>query len=178
MKSPMMNQPAPSGRGMRAACLGLIPAMIILCLAAGSNPELSASNDQSNAPKLVGSWLVTVTAEGYGTFQALESYNVGGTMIGSDPSPYPLYPMTTPLHGAWARKGPQEFVLKTMNFQYDNADDGYPDGLQKNIIKQNLTVDVGGDTYNGQGTAEWYDSTGALVFVLRFTTHGTRLLAE
>jgi len=152
--------------------------LVILCLTVVWKTQSSPGYIENAAPQLEGSWLVTVSAEGLGSWQALESYNAGGAMMASDPGVFPLYPMTTPLHGTWARKGQQQFVFTMMNFQYDNVDDGYPDGLQKNIIKATLTIEKGGNSYIGQGLAYWYDSTGALIITLPFTTHATRILAE
>lgn len=166
---------------MRAAGLGLIPALVILCLAASSKPEGGLGHDEHNAPRLEGSWLVTVTVEGLGTWQALESYDAGGAMTASDPGAWPWYPMTGEMHGTWAKKGPRQFVFNMMNFQYDNnPGDGLPDGLMKNIVKSTLTIDNSGTKYAGNGTVWWYDSTGAVIppSPIAFTTVATRIPAE
>ena len=84
--------------------------------------------------------------------------------------------MTTPFYGTWARKGGQTFVFKMVFYQYD--DTVAPPVLWKAVGREKVTVDPGGDSYNGQGTIEWYDSDGNFAGVVDSVTHGVRIKAE
>jgi len=179
MKSSTTNQSDRPAWRTRAAWLGLIPALLILCLAVVSKTESSSGYVESNAAQLEGSWLVTVTLDipGVPPFEALASYTAGGVLIVSDSSAFPTYPMTTAYHGTWARKGGRDFVFTFMGFVYDNVDDGAPDGLWKLINTESVTLEPGGDAYNGKGTLVQHAPDGSEISY-HLTTHGTRIKAE
>ena len=179
MKSSTTNQSDRPASRTRAAWLGLIPALLILCLAVASKTESSPGYVDNTAPQLEGSWLVTVTLDipGVPPIPALVSYTAGGVVMVSDPSVYPTYPMTTAYHGTWARKGGRDFVFTFMGFVYDNVDDGAPDGLWKLTNTESVTLEPGGDEYNGKGTLVQHAPDGSEISY-DATTHGTRIKAE
>ena len=177
MKRPTTNHPSWPVWRTKVAWLTAIPALIIFCLAAMPRPQSSPGSADNNAPQLEGSWLVTVTLDlenGPPPFETLVSCTAGGVVLCSDPSVYPLYPMQTAYHGAWAKKRGGEFAFTMIGFQYDEA----ISGLWKGVIKEHLTIATGGDAYHGKGTVEWYDPDGNPGGVVGTTTHGVRIKAE
>ena len=167
---------------MRAAWLAAIPASIILCLAAVPRPQAEPGYIDNNVPQLEGSWLVTVTLDvenGPPPFETLQSYTAGGVVIGTDPSVYPLYGLRvtqTAYQGTWAKKQHRTFSFTMIGFQWDETVD--PPVLWKGIIKEDVTVEPGGDAYTGKGTVEWYYPNGDFGGITRDTTHAIRIKAD
>jgi hypothetical protein len=182
MKSPITNQPWWSVWRTRAAWLAAIPVLIILCLAAVPGQQASPGFVESNALQIEGSWLVTVTLvleNGPPPFESVVSYTAGGVAIASDPSVYPLYGLKvaqTAYHGAWARNRGADFTFTMIGFQWDETVS--PPVLWKGIIKENMTLEPGGDAYNGKGTVEWYYPDGTFAGLNETTTHGVRIKAK
>jgi len=177
MNNPMTNQPSWPAWRAKTAWLTAIPALIVLCLAAVPRPQSSPGFVDNHAPLLEGSWLVTVTLDlenGPPPFETLVSYTADGVALCSDPSVYPLFPMQTAYHGAWAKRRGREFAFTMIGFQYDEA----ISGLWKAIIKEDLTMESRGDAYHGKGTVEWYDPNGDSGGVVETTTHAVRIRAE
>jgi len=156
-----------------AAYLTAIPALIILCLAAAPGPQSSSEHLGNKAPQLEGAWLVSVDFPDGSTFESTVSYAAGGALIGSDPSVFPRYPMTTPFHGTWAKKGHRQFVFTALCFQYDSQI-----GLYKYVIKETVTIGPSGNDYNGEGTVACYDPSGNLVMTFPDATRAVRIQAE
>jgi hypothetical protein len=186
MKGQVMNTPITTQSSLpvwrrKAVWLALIPALGILCLAA-IPPALSGEgNAGSSEARLQGSWLVTVILDipdGPPPFEVLQSYADGGVVVGSDPSTFPVYHKITAFHGTWTQTGRREFAFTAIEFQYDDVEDGDPDGLYRLMVKEAVTVEPDGDTYNGKGTVEMYGPDGKLVRVFPDTTHGVRIRAE
>ena len=162
---------------IRAGWLAGIATLILLCLAAVPRPQAKTGFVDNHAPQLEGSWLVTVTldlANGPPPFETLVSYTADGVALCSDPSVYPLFPMQTAYHGAWAKRRGPEFAFTMIGFQYDEA----ISGLWKAIIKESLTMERGGDAYHGKGTVEWYDPNGGSGGVVETSTYAVRIEAE
>ena len=178
MKSPTLKSLPQFEWKTNVAYLTAIPALIILCLAAAPGPQSSSEHLGNKAPQLEGAWLVSVDFPDGSTFESTVSYAAGGAMIGSDPSVFPHYPMTTPFHGTWAKKGHRQFVFTAVSFQYDNVADDYPDGLYKYVIKETVTIGPSGNDYNGEGTVACYDPSGNLVMTFPEATRAVRIQAE
>ena len=178
MKSSITNQPSLPVWKRRTAWLALIPALVILCLAVMPQAQSSQANI-NNTPlwpvwaRLEGSWEVTATQEGAPPFEVLASYTAGGVALSGDPTWFPLC-MNTVYCGAWARKGPREFVSTWRGFAYDPA----IAGLWKILIKETLRIEPDGDTYNGVGTVELYAPDGTVLGPFPDTTHAVRIKAE
>jgi hypothetical protein len=139
---------------MRAAWLTLVPALVILCLAAAPNPENVRGHDDHPSPKLVGSWEVTVALHipDIPPFEipSLVSHMPGGVTLISDASqlrPPPDGAPTTPFHGAWVRDGGQQFRFKAEFYQFVEA------VLLKVTLREVVTMH-GPDQYTGEGTIE------------------------
>jgi hypothetical protein len=180
MNTPITNQSSPVWR-RKAAWLALIFALAILCLAAIPQALSNQANMASSEARLEGSWLATVTLgipDGPPPFEVLQSYAGGGVVVGSDPSTFPVYHKITAFHGTWTQTGRREFAFTAIEFQYDDVEDGDPDGLYKIVVKETLTIEPEGDTYHGEGTVAMYGPDGKLLRVLPDTTHGVRIKAE
>ncbi len=178
MNAPITNQPSLPIRRRKAAWLALILVLGILGLAAISPALSDAVNVASGEVRIEGSWLATVALPDGTSFESPLSFCAGGAMIVSDPGVFPLYPMTTNYHGTWAKTGRREFVFTMVGFQYDTVEDQYPNGLYKIVIKETDTIEPDGDTYNGNGTVEWYSLDGTLLATYPTPTHATRIHAE
>jgi len=178
MKSSITNQRTLPVWKRRTAWLALIPAVAILCLAAMPLAQSGEANFESSEARLEGSWLATVTMPDGTTFESPLSFCAGGAMIVSDPSVFPLFPMTTAYHGTWTKTGRREFVFTVVGFQYDDVEDAFPNGLYKIIIKETDTIEPDGDTYNGSGTVEFYSLDGTMVGTMTTPTHAVRIKAE
>ena len=180
MKSPITNQASLPLWKTRAPWLALIPVLMILCLAAAPQSQSKPGYIHNNAPQLEGSWVVTVSFPD-GTslpVKPLVTFSAGGTMMGSDPSPFPTYFKNTPQHGTWARKGPREFVFTAIGYQYGDVDDGDPDGLYTIVVKETVAIERGGESYNGTGTVQMFDPEGNLLWSLPDTTRAVRIKPE
>ncbi|HOB98206.1 MAG TPA: hypothetical protein PKM43_05605 [Verrucomicrobiota bacterium] len=179
MKRPTTNHPSWPVWKTKVAWLTAIPTLIIFCLAAMPRPQSSPGSADSNAPQLEGSWLVKVTLDlenGPPPFETLVSCTAGGVALSSDPSVYPLYPMQTAYHGAWARKHGREFAFRMIGYQWDETVD--PPVLWKAVITETVTVEPGGDAYHGEGTVAWYYPNGEFAGIVEDTTQAIRIKAE
>ena len=107
---------------------------------------------------------------------ALVSFSAGGALVGCDPNVFPVWPMTTSFYGTWAKKEGRGFVFTGISYQYDDTVE--PQGIWKYVVKEKVTLDPAGDSYNGQGTIEFYDPDGNFAGVVETTTHGIRIKAE
>jgi len=174
MKSSIMNQPSLPVWKRRTAWLALIPAVAILCLATMPLAQSGEANIESSEARLEGSWLVTATQEGMPPFEVLASYTADGVAISGDPSWFPLS-MNTVYCGAWTKTGRREFAFTMRGFAYDPA----IAGLWKILIKETLTIEPDGDTYNStSSTVEMSAPDGTMLGPFPGSTHGVRIKAE
>jgi hypothetical protein len=176
MNTPITNRPSLPVWKRRTAWLALVPVVALLCLAAIPQALSSQANIENNEARIGGSWLATVTLPDGTIFESPVSFCAGGAMIASDPSVFPVYPMTTPFHGTWTKTGRREFVFTMISFQYDETIT--PPGLCKNVVKATWTIAPDGDTYNSKATIEWYDPAGKMYFTGSDSSHGVRIKAE
>ncbi|MGD9564059.1 MAG: hypothetical protein AB7F88_17410 [Pyrinomonadaceae bacterium] len=128
---------------------------------------------------LVGSWDVTVTPRDCATgnpapfpprFSAVQTYNLGGTMLAAnqDASGLPLTRVGG--QGVWARSWGREYstAWRVLNVNPDGSLAG------KDVIRDVIHLGWGGDTYTSTGTLEIYNPAGILVFTACATTSATR----
>jgi hypothetical protein len=178
MKSSMTNQPGQPVWKNRAMWLGLILALVILCVAAAQPESIRGQNDD-NAPSLVGTWQVTVTSgDGSAPFQSLVTY---GVLTGVDGSIPPS--IVTPGHGAWVRTGAQKFRFTVREFIFDPDGSilGTPGRYTANIT-EDLKFERGGQDhkgewiYKGVWTGVILDPAGNVLFPINGTSQAERIV--
>jgi hypothetical protein len=183
MNTPIANQSSLPVWRRRTTWLALIPALGVLCLAALPPAPSDQANMVSSEARLEGSWLSLVKFPDGTSIHSPMSFCAGGAMIVSDPMVFPSGPMTTAYHGTWTKTGRREFVFTMVGFSYRYADpseaEWYPvEGLYKIVIKETDTILEDGDTYEGEGTVEWYHPDGTLLVAYPVPTHADRIRAE
>jgi hypothetical protein len=160
-------QSAFSSWRMKLGLLALISTVALFCLtaASGADPERG----------LVGSWEVTVTpGDGGSPFQALATFGSDGIAIGVD-SGMPLLKKTEG-HGAWTRTGGHTFRGTAVQFVFDPT--GSPPVIYTVRLSETITLEGGGQAYNGVSTVKVFDPAGNLLFGFPATTHAERIVVE
>jgi len=128
------------------------------------------SPDDDGKQSLVGTWTVTGNGPGI-TFQAINTYNVGGTSLAHDNSAAPSIETIT--QGPWKKKGPATFVWEPQNFFFDSS--GNFGGTVKSKMEIRLT---GPNTFTSSGESKFYDANGNLLGTSPLTETGIRLAAD
>lgn len=152
--------------------------LTILIVAAFGQVWVSAQAE--NGRGLVGSWDVTVTPRDCATgntlpfppsFSGMQTYNLGGTMIESDPVNVGSSP-TTHIggQGVWSHSGGREYTLAFRVAEF-NPDGSY---AGKSVIRDVILLGRDGNTYTSAGSVEIYNAAGILVFTGCATTAATR----
>lgn len=148
--------------------------LVILMLAVFAQVWVSAQAQSDNDQGLTGSWDVTVTARDCesGTplfnFLAVQTYNQGGTMqTGNLGAPGLVY---LDGHGVWEHiKGRQySIAFRVLKFNPDGSFAG------KDVIRDVISLDLGGDTYTSTGGIDILDPDGNLILRGCATTTATR----
>jgi hypothetical protein len=128
---------------------------------------------------LIGSWDVAVTPRDCASgnpvpfpppFLALQTYDLGGTMLAANPG-IPGDPRTrVGGQGVWSHSGGREYstAWRVLNFNPDGSYAG------KDIIRDVVQVGLGGNSYTSTGTVEIYNPAGILVFTGCATTTAIR----
>jgi hypothetical protein len=151
--------------------------LVLVAIAAVAQIWVSAQVQSTNDQGLVGSWDVTVTPRDCETgnpapfppvFSAVQTYNLGGTMLASVlPGPGVI---TLEGHGVWAhRKGLQ--YSSAIRFLRYNQNGTY---AGKDVVRDLISVDISGDTFTGTGTVDILDPNGTMIFRGCATSIGTR----
>ena len=149
--------------------------MAIVVVAAFAQVWVSAQVD--NGETLVGSWDVLVTPRVCETgdpapfppaFAAVQTYNQGGTMQASHPNAPEVVSFDS--HGVWNHtKGRQySIAFRVLKFNLDGTYAG------KDVIRDVITLDSGGNTYTSTGGVDILDSNGNLILRGCATTTATR----
>ena len=148
--------------------------LVIVMLAVFAQVWVSAQVQNDNEQGLTGSWDVTVTARDCESgaplfsFLAVQTYNQGGTMQASSLGA----PGTVRLdgHGVWKHiKGRQYSVaFRVLKYNLDGTFAG------KDVIRDVISLDLGGDTYTSTGGVEILDPNGNLILRGCATTTATR----
>jgi hypothetical protein len=148
--------------------------LAILLLAVSALVQVPARAQDGNEKGLTGSWDVTVTARDCqnGTplfsFLAVQTYNKGGTMQASNLGA----PGVTYLdsHGVWEHGKGRQYSLAFRVLKYN------PDGTYagRDVIRDVISLDIGGDTYTSTGTVDILDPNGNVLFSGCATTTAMR----
>jgi hypothetical protein len=147
---------------------------VILMLAVFAQVWVSAQAQSNSDQGLTGSWDVTVTARDCesGTplfnFLAVQTYNQGGTMqTGNLGAPGLVY---LDGHGVWEHiKGRQySIAFRVLKFNPDGSYAG------KDVIRDVISLDLGGDTYTSTGGIDILDPDGNLILRGCATTTASR----
>jgi hypothetical protein len=141
-------------------------------VAASEAPAESAlaSPKDSTAP-IIGLWRVTFVSGGQVVDQGFDQWNFGGTEILNDTPP----PATGNVClGVWVQTGPRTFKLKHPSWTFDNS--GNLNGTA--IIREQVTVDGGGDNFSGPFTIDIYDLSNNLLLHLSGQITGKRITVD
>ena len=158
---------------MKPGPLALIITAVLVVLAGLAGSQSGQAQGGAVAPRIEGSWLVTVTIPGGPPpFRAIETYSAGGALVVTDGATPPAVGHV--YQGTWARTGGNQFAFTFLGLQYDAA------GVFSNFIRVRITLtfEPGGNAYNGVGTVEGLDPDQNVIFSADLTTHGTRINAQ
>ena len=141
---------------------------IFLVMTAGTLGFVCAGNgtriQSQGGQRIVGTWNVHISARScqtgaeIRTFESMEHFNVGGTMqdVASGFAPG----RQTPGIGVWSHLGGNTYSFSFKSFGFDA--NGNFSGWT--IVRHDLTLDSTGDGFTSEGTAEFYDAGGNLLF--------------
>ncbi|MBA3439902.1 MAG: hypothetical protein H0T92_08550 [Pyrinomonadaceae bacterium] len=144
-------------------------------------PSVQAGDGGSVAPRLEGTWRVTVTPRGAppGTpsdFQSLITFTRGGALLESNTFLPPAAATTG--HGTWHRTGYREFTYTFEKFLADNPTTPETPN-DPGIFRVRETLHIERDSYTGSATAEICDAVGGGCVSIGCSTNvGTRMAAE
>jgi hypothetical protein len=149
--------------------------VVVVILAVIAQVWASAQgNDRQNDQGLVGSWNLEVTLRDcdsgfpFVTFPAMNTYNQGGTTQQTALPPPGSGPL--PGHGVWSHTTGRNYSGAFQFFAL-NSD---PALNARVIVRSNISLDRGGDSYTSTDTAEIYALDGTLVNRSCSTTTATR----
>jgi hypothetical protein len=141
---------------------------IFLVMTAGILGFVFAGNDahiqSRGGQRIVGTWDVQVsvracqTGAEIRTFESLEHFNVGGTM--QDVSSGFAPGRQTPGIGVWSHLGGNAYSFSFKSFAFDAG--GNFSGWT--IVRHEITLNSKADGFTSEGTAEFYDAGGNLLF--------------
>jgi len=166
-------------RKMKKRILKIIAGLSLTVLALTVFTEIWGPAYADGPRTLVGTWDVTVTPRDCTTgnsvpfpppFSAVQTYNLGGTMMENDSGIPGDVRKHVGGHGVWTNTGGREYSLAWRVFHFNP--DGTPAG--KDVIRDVIRLGSGGDTYTSAGTVEVYNPAGILVFTGCATTTATR----
>ena len=148
--------------------------LAIIVSAVFAQGRVSAQAHGANEKGLVGSWNLTVTLRDCETgtplfsFQAMNTYNQGGTMQQAA-VPGPDGP-ALPGHGVWSHQTGRNY---SGAFQFFGLN---PDGAYavRVVVRSAISLGPGGDTYTSTDVADVFDTNGNLLFRSCSTTTATR----
>lgn len=154
-----------------------IGTFVVAALAFGMFSEFWVFAQAGNEQGLVGTWDVVVTPRDCETgsqspfppvFQAVQTYHQGGTMLASNLGA----PGTATLegHGVWEHGVGREYSIAFRVLKFN------PDGTYagRDVIRDVVTLDLGGNRYTSTGTVEILDPNGNLLFRGCATTSASR----
>jgi hypothetical protein len=124
----------------------------------------AARTRDQGGQRIVGTWDVHVsvracqTGAEIRTFESLEHFNSGGTM--QDVSSGFAPGRQTPGIGVWSHLGGNTYSFSFKSFGFDA--NGNFSGWT--IVRHEITLNSKGDEFTSEGTAEFYDASGNLLF--------------
>ncbi len=119
----------------------------------------TTAHGQDPKRAIVGTWFVNLTfrncADGtvVGTGFAMNTFNEGGTMMGTPGAPVAA---SRTGHGVWAHVAGKQFSNRIMLFQY-NPQTGVPIGVR--LVTRTPKLDATGDQFTSTDTDQLYDPT-------------------
>lgn len=130
----------------------------------GEQPlEEDAAARRSNSRMIEGSWnhqvrgLNCTTGEVIRTFQALFTYNRGGTFweagTGTDPK------LRGASHGVWSYQSNRRYTTSFQFFRF-NADGTH---AGRNVVRQQIRLSADGNSYTATATAQIFDAGGNVI---------------
>ena len=160
--------------------LALVTIAITVILIAGLDSRFSVKAGGESAPQLEGSWVddvAIVSGPSAGlTIKNLSTYSRGGGLVTLPAGGIPPPLQSSAGHGTWIHSDGRTFTDTTLFFIYDPA--GQLIATLK--LHQSLTIDEGGDEYNGNSSFDVFDPAGNLIpgFSGCSTVHGRRISVE
>jgi hypothetical protein len=141
---------------------------MFLVVAAGTLSSVSGDNGGRKhgrgGQRIVGTWDVHVSARDcqtgaeIRTFESLEHFHTGGTMLDASSGFAPS--RQTPGIGVWSHLRGNTYSFSFKSFGFDAS--GNPTGWT--IVRHEVTLNAGADEFTSEGTAEFYDANGNLLF--------------
>jgi hypothetical protein len=129
------------------------------------------ATERQEEASIVGLWRSTFTSGGQVVDQGFDQWNSDGTEILNDTPP----PSTGNVClGVYVRSGPQTFKLKHPSWTFDGA--GNLNGTA--IIREQVTVAPGGNTYRGTFTVDVYNLAGNHILHLEGTLAAQRITVD
>lgn len=148
---------------MNRTTLSTFLAVIALASGFGFAGNAARVPDQGGQ-RIVGTWDVHVsvrscqTGAEIRTFESLEQFNTGGTM--QDVSSGFAPSRQTPGIGVWTHLGGNTYSFSFKSFGFDT--NGNFTGWT--LVRHEITLNSKADGFTSQGTAEFYDANGHLLF--------------
>jgi hypothetical protein len=124
----------------------------------------NAQNGSQGGQRIVGTWNVHVSVRAcqtgveIRTFKSMEHFNQGGTM--QDVSSGFAPSRQTPGIGVWSYLGGNIYSFRFKSFGFD-ANGNFTGWT---IVRHEITLDANADEFTSEGTAEFYDANGNLLF--------------
>ena len=138
----------------------IVTALTLSFVFAGNDARTQSQGGQ----RIVGTWDVHVsvrvcqTGAEIRTFESLEHFNTGGTMqdVASGFAPG----RQTPGIGVWTHLGGNTYQFRFKSFGFD-ANGNFTGWT---IVRHEITLNSKADEFTSEGTAEFYDANGNLLF--------------
>jgi hypothetical protein len=156
--------------------LGSITGLFVSLLLVALITPFDAKAGGASAPSLEGSWNVVVGPGSPTEFRTLVTYAAGGGLMATAPVVPPPFHAST-AHGTWERTGGHQFTFTFLALLYNPT--GHFVGTLK--VRETLTLDNGGDQYDGTSSIEVFDPLGNVIPAFSScggTAHGTRIDVE
>jgi hypothetical protein len=141
--------------------IGTSAAIVLAVVVAVGAISASAGNERagdSAAPKLVGSWMLTVDrGPSLPPLKSLQSYSGGGTVVEIANGGATV---RSPSHGAWKRIGNRRYGSTAVFFRYDPVSGAFIGTLK---LRHELELAPDGQSFSGVAVGELRDANGNLL---------------
>jgi hypothetical protein len=141
--------------------IGTSAAIVLAVVVAVGAISASAGNERagdSAAPKLVGSWMLTVDrGPSLPPLKSLQSYSGGGTVVEIANGGATV---RSPSHGAWKRIGNRKYGSTAVFFRYDPVSGAFIGTLK---LRHELELAPDGQSFSGVAVGELRDANGNLL---------------
>jgi hypothetical protein len=150
---------------IRAAAMAVSTLLVVTAVAqAVASADDDGRVQSQGGQRIVGTWDVHVSARScqtgaeVRTFESLEQFNTGGTM--QDVSSGFAPSRQTPGIGIWKHLGANRYSFSFKSFGFDAS--GNFTGWT--VVRHEVTLTAGAREFTSEGTAEFYDAGGNLLF--------------